>query len=202
MKRLNKAQLAALAAGATEAEIAALATAPDPVDAAAGAGTTAAAAVAEPEATGTTAAAAAAEGGDDGDATTAEPAAAAVAAPADQSALVAHLQAQLADKDSALIAAKVEVETFKAQAAAVDGLVSTLRAAIGDRLVALGGSADIAAGYTATNIAAEYSRIDTIFKAQFRVGGVAAVAAPEDKPNAKVAVDPMFSAALENSIVK
>jgi hypothetical protein len=210
--KLNKAQLAALAAGATEAEIAALATVADPADAAAGAGTTAAAGTTDVADAGTTTtdtttagttASGTTEAADTTTATTAIAAAVAAAAPAvtDQTAIVDHLKAELVAKDTALIAAKVEAETFKAQAAAVDGLVTTLRAALGEKLVALGASADVAAGYSAANIVAEYARIDAVFKKQFRVGGVAAVASPEEK-DAKPAIDPMLAEALKHSLIK
>jgi hypothetical protein len=199
--KLNAAQIAALAAGASQAEIDALATAP----------------AVNPPGNPLAADPAAAPGADDAADPAAAPAAGAAdpaappaadpasnpapAAALDQTALVAHLQAQLTEKDAALIAAKVEAESFKAQAAAVDSLVTTLRTAIGEKLVALGGSADIAAGYTHTNIAAEYARIDGVFKKQFRVGGVAAVASPEDK-DTKAELNPMLAEALKHSLIK
>lgn len=202
--KLNAAQIAALATGASPEVIASLATAPEANPPGNPAAADPAAAPGADDAAATAAAQAAASGA----ATPAEgiggaaPAAAAAPAITDQSAIVAHLQTELASKDAALIAAKVEVETFKAQAASVDGLVATLRTAIGEKLVALGGSADGAAGFSASNIAAEYTRVDTIFKGQFRVGGVAATAAPETKPNTKAEINPMFAAAVENSLVK
>jgi hypothetical protein len=202
--KLNAAQLAALARGASQEEIAALATAPDPSASASAAPAEGAEAAAAPAAA-APAAAAPAENPDPSAAAAAPaaPAAAPAAAPdAAISAEMALLKSQLTETNAALIAAKVEAEGFKAQAAQVDPLVATLRTVIGEKLVALGGSADIAAGYTAANIVAEFSRIDGVFKKQFRVGGVAAVASPEDKPNAKVTIDPMFAAAVENSIVK
>lgn len=192
--KLNKAQLAALAAGATQAEVAALASAPDPVEASAADPAGAAPAGAAPDAstssvTGTVSASA-----------DANPATAPAPAAAQPSELVAHLTGQLNEANAALLAAKVEAETFKAQAASVDGLVATLRAALGEKLVALGASAETAAGYTASTIAAEFKRIDAVFKSQFRVGGVAAVASPEDKkPDA---IDPMLAEALKHSLIK
>jgi hypothetical protein len=203
--KLNAAQIAALATGASPEVVASLATAPEanPPGNPAAADTDAAAGADDAAAAAATAAAT-----DDAATTTSGTVtttntvtASGTTTAADQSALVAHLQAQLTEKDSALIAAKVEAEGFKAQAAAVDGLVATLRIALGEKLVALGGSADIAAGYTATNIAAEYSRIDTVFKKQFRVGGVAAVAAPEEK-DAKPVINPMLDLAMKSSLIK
>lgn len=203
--KLNAAQLAALARGATQAEIAALADAPTTSASASAEAEVAAAAAAGGAATGAstpTAPPAAGAAPDAAVSAGAEHPSAPAAAAAQPSELVTHLTAQLAERDSALLAANVQVETFKAQAAAVDGLVTALRGVIGERLVALGGSAEIAAGYTASNIVAEHARIDGVFKTQFRVGGVAAVASPEDKPNAKVEIDPMLAAAMQSSLVK
>jgi hypothetical protein len=201
--KLNAAQLAALATGATPEVIASLATAPEANPPGNPAAADPAAAPGADDAAAAAAAAAAATGA----ATPAAPPAegtgiASPAAAAAPSELVAHLQAQLTEKDAALIAARVEVEGFKAQAAAVDGLVGALRAVIGEKLVALGGSADIAAGYTATNIVAEHARIDGVFKTQFRVGGVAAAATPEDKSTVKAELDPMLAATMQNALVK
>lgn len=205
--KLNAAQLAALANGASPEEIAALASAPEanppgnPLAADANAAPGADDAAAAAAVTAATAGAAAPTAPPAGEAAPAAAAPAAAPAAAAPSELVAHLTAQLADVNAQLLAAKVEAETFKAQAGAVDGLVTTLRAALGEKLVALGGSADAAAGYTAANIAAEYARIDTVFKTQFRVGGVAAVASPEPKET-KAAIDPMLDLALKHSLIK
>jgi hypothetical protein len=195
--KLNAAQLACVAAGGTPEQVAALAIAPE---ANPPGNPLAADPAAEPGADDAAAAAAAAALAS-GAADPAAPPAASASAP-DQSALVTHLQAEVASKDAALIAAKVEVEQFKAQAGAVDGLVAALRTAIGEKLVAMGGTADIAASYTAADIAAHYTRIDGVFKANFRVGGVAATAAPEDKPNVKAELDPMLAATMQNALVK
>lgn len=198
--KLNAAQLAALATGASPEVIASLAVAPK----ANPAGNPAAdvAAPAAGAATDESGAAAPAAGA----ATTTAPPAAVVPAETAgtapiQSELVTHLNAQIAAKDEALIAAKVEAAAYKAQAAAVDGLVDTLRAALGEKLVALGSSAEAAAGHTAATIAAEYARVDTVFKKMFRVGGVAAVASPDEK-DTKATIDPMTLVAMQNSLIK
>lgn len=208
--KLNAAQLAALATGASPEVIAALATAPEANPAGNPAAADPAAAPGADDAAAVAATAAAAAGAATPTAPPAgegiggaAPAAAAAAAPAvqDNSAIVAHLTGQLTEANAALIAAKVEAETFKAQAVAVDGLVTTLRAALGEKLVALGGSADAAAGHTAATIAAEYSRVDAVFKTQFRVGGVAAVASPDEKET-KASIDPMLDEAFKHSLIK
>jgi hypothetical protein len=197
--KLNAAQIAALKAGATPEAIAALATAPEAnlTEEQKLAAEADAKAAADVKAAADTKAAADAEA-----ATKAAADAAAKAAVAQPSELVAHLQTQLTEANTALLATKVEAEGYKTKAAATDGLVEVLRTAIGEKLVALGGSADIAAAYTAENIAAEFKRIDGVYKTQFRVGGVAAAASPEEKPNTKATVSPMFAAAVENSLVK
>jgi hypothetical protein len=191
--KLNDAQLAALARGATEAEIAALADAP----------TTSASASAEADVAAAAAAAAApATGAATATAPPAEGQPAAAAAPAAPVDMTAQLTAQLADVNTQLVNARVEAEGFKAQVAQIEPMVAALRTVIGEKLVALGGTADLAAAYDASNIAAQFTRIDAIHKSQFRVGGVSAVAAPENKANTKIESDPMLDAVMQNSLVK
>lgn len=200
--KLNAAQLACAAAGGTPEQIAALAVAPEAnppgnpgADANAAPGAAGAGAVAASGAAATGAVTATAPPAGEGTGI----AAPAVAASGE---LVSHLKAEVAELTAKLLASQVQAEGFKAQSTAADGMLAVLRSAIGEKMVALGGSADIAAGYTHANIVEHYNRIDTVFKTQFRVGGVAAVASPDVKPNSKAQISPMFAAAVENSLVK
>jgi hypothetical protein len=128
--------------------------------------------------------------------------AAPAAAAAQPDTLTSHLKAEVSDLTAKLLAASVQVEGLKAQAAQVAPMTEALRAAIGEKLVALGGSADITASYTHDNIVEQFNRIDGVFKQQFRPGGVAAVQKPEEKSGTKATVSPLFTAAVESSIVK
>lgn len=155
------------------------------------------AAAAEAEAATQAAAAAAAEAATQAAADAA--AQAALVAASTPNAVVAHLTTQLTEANAALVAAKVEAGTFKAAAEANEGLVAVVREILGDRLVALGGSAATAETFSAGNIAAEFKRIDAVYKAQFKVGGVALQATP--KP-AKAELDPALVDAMKFSLIQ
>jgi hypothetical protein len=207
--KLNAAQIACLASGGTQEQVAALATAPEAnppgnpgADATAAPGAADAGAVAASSAAATGAVTATTPPAGEAGASAAAAAGTVTAEDAGSSVLVSHLKAEVSDLTTKLLASQVEAAGFKAQAGLADSLTETLRAVVGEKLVALGGTADIAAGYTSANIVDEFKRIDGIHKKQFRVGGVAAVASPEEKPNTKATVNPMFAAAVENSLVK
>jgi hypothetical protein len=115
--------------------------------------------------------------------------------------IVAFLQSQLADAQEALMNAKVENASLKAKAtetsATYEGLMSVARASVGKLSVALGGSATAAAALNATEILAEHARLETTFKEQYKVGGVAAQT-QEVKPTAAL-LDPMFVRAAQRA---
>lgn len=123
--------------------------------------------------------------------------AAAIAAAATPNAVVAHLTTQLAESNNQLIAAKVEAASFKAAAEAQDGLMTIARVSLGNKLVALGGTAAAADTFTASTIVAEFNRVDALFKAQFKIGGVAAKVV--DAP-AKAVLDPVTAEYFKHSI--
>ena len=173
---LNESQLAALAAGASLEAVAAAATAnvvEDDAVAQAALAATEAAALAATEA----AALAATE------------AAALAAATGNTSAFaltpVDLLQAQLVTAQEAVITARIESSTFKAQveanAATHTGLLAIARAAVGKMAVALGGTAEASAHLDAVAVLAQYAQVEVTFKDKFKVGGVAATAQATDK---------------------
>lgn len=114
--------------------------------------------------------------------------------------VVALLQSQLVTANAEAMSAKVALETLKvttqSQTAAHDGLLKIAREAIGKMSVALGGSAAAADTLDAAAAIAEHARIGETFKEKFKVGGVAASAAPAEK---SAAADPLFLAAVKRA---
>jgi hypothetical protein len=92
--------------------------------------------------------------------------------------VVSALNAQMATVNATLAAAQAEVQTLKASVASTEALTTIVRQVLGNKIVALGGSASTADTFNSTNIAAEYSRVDALFKDKFKAGGVAATASP------------------------
>ena len=115
--------------------------------------------------------------------------AAAAAKVTEPNPLVAHLTAQLATTNDALLAAKLEAASFKSAADAQDGLLAIARASLGNMYIAFNGQAATAETFSATTIVAEHARMTTQFKDKFRPGGVAQPAKPETKP-----VEPLAAA--------
>ncbi len=181
--KLNAAQIAALASGASAEAVASLATV-DP-------------AVVEPTAEQVAAAAAAAAPAPVVAVPVPAPVAAIVPAPEAPNPLIAHLTTQLAEANTSLIAAKVEAGAFKAAADAQEGLMAIARSSLGKMNVALGGSAEAAQTFSATTIVAEHARVTDVFQAKFKVGGAAAVASPAEP---KAALDPVLEAYFANSV--
>ena len=185
--KLNAAQLAAIAAGASQELVASLAAVADVVELSADE-LAAAASAAEAETIRLAAEAAAVLAASALAATTeAARLAALVEAP---NALVAHLQTQLTAANAEVLAAKLEASTYKAAADAQTGLMSIAKEALSNKLVALGGSAVAAETFTAGNIAAEYDRVNTLFKASFKIGQQS-VNTPVT-PAKPTAIDPMM----------
>lgn len=115
---------------------------------------------------------------------------------AEAPSLVEFLQTQLAEANSKLMAAGIELAQLKEKSveaqATHDGLLTIARDSVGKMSIALGGTAAVADGLSAVAVLAEHARVSAIFKDKFKVGGVAATKT-EDKPAAaKVSVDPLF----------
>jgi hypothetical protein len=191
---LTAAQLAAIAAGASAEAVMAAASVVDPTPE-----QLAATAAAEAETVRLAAEAAAATEAAATAAQVAADTAAALAAASVPNPVVAHLTAQLTEAQTSLVAAKVEAASYKAAAEAQDGLLAIVREALSNKNIALGGSSAAADTFTAGNIAAEYARVDGIFKSKFKIGGVAVAAAAGEK---KTHVDPLFAAAVQASNLK
>lgn len=121
---------------------------------------------------------------------------AAPAAPVDTKAeLVAFLQTQLAEANSGLLTAKVEIAQLKKQAedaqAALPDLVKIAQGVVGSMQVALGAS-DTSAALSAKDVVAEHARLSPVYTEKFKVGGIAATRT-EDKP---AEVHPLFAQRL------
>lgn len=172
---MNKAQIRAAEAGADAATIAALATTPD--DAVITAAVVVPAATTPAVVVPTTAPVDAAITAPVVNAPVVENTAPTVLASV-HDGVVSALNAQMATVNATLAAAQAEVVTLKAASANTDALTTIVRQVLGNKIVALGGSASTADTFNASNIAAEYARVDALFKDKFKAGGVAAVASP------------------------
>lgn len=125
-----------------------------------------------------------------------EPKAAETPKAAEAPSLTEFLQTQLAEANSKLMAANIELAKLQEKSveaqATHDALLTIARDSVGKMSIALGGSAALAEGMSAVAVLAEHARVASVFKDKFKVGGVAATKT-EDKPAAaKVTVDPLF----------
>lgn len=123
------------------------------------------------------------------------------AAPATASSeVVSFLQAQVKEKDEALIAANVELAGLKAKLAdfeaSVSGLLQIAGTSISNMRVALGGAALDITGMTATAVLAEHQKVSTQFATTYPVGGVAAVEPAAAEVKADISKDPLRQARL------
>lgn len=114
-------------------------------------------------------------------------------------AVTEYLQAQVKEKDAALIAAGVEVAALTKQLddmqASHEGLVAIAAKSLSNMQVALGGSKVDATNMSAVQVLAEHKRVSSLFAEKFKAGGVAAVDAdPSDK--SEQAVDALTRARL------
>lgn len=180
--KLNEAQKKAVAAGSSMEVILALATT-DGIEAAAPAAAPAATApapaITAPAATETPAPATSAA--TPAPATEASSTVASISA-AVHEGIVANMQSQLTAANADLAVAKLTAQTFQAAALQTESLVGIVRGVLSARLVALGNPADSAAAFNASNIGAEFERVENLFKEKFKAGGVAATASPVSTP--------------------
>lgn len=114
--------------------------------------------------------------------------------------VVSALNAQMATVNATLAAAQAEVVTLKAAAANTDALTTIVRQVLGNKIVALGGSASTADTFNAGNIAAEYARVDALFKDKFKAGGVAATASPVPVETTPQKANPVDAAIMQFTI--
>lgn len=110
--------------------------------------------------------------------------------------LVAFLQTQLAEANSGLVTAKVEIATLKKQAedaqAALPDLLKIAQGVVGNMQIALGAS-DTSAALGAKDVVAEHTRLSPVYTEKFKVGGIAAVRTEEP---AKAEIHPLFAQRL------
>lgn len=124
-----------------------------------------------------------------------EPAAGEAQAPG----IVTYLQAQIIEKDAALLAANVELAQIRKEheefAACIKGLSQIAAHSISNMLVALNGTAISADSMSPTALLAEHSRVSEQFLSKFKAGGVAAVDAA-DASVEDVRIDPLHAIRL------
>ena len=116
--------------------------------------------------------------------------------------LVSFLKGELATAQAAVVSAQVEIAQLKAAAAGNDEclpkLLAITRGIVGNMSVALGGNATAAAAMDAKTIVAEHERLQPLFAAKFKVGGVAVTTSPEEQKK-PVAIDPAFASRLAST---
>ena len=99
-------------------------------------------------------------------------------------AAVQLLTAQLKDKDAALLEANVKLSKLEDRLAQIEASVTPLvdiaAKSISNMQIALGGSAYVASA-SAEAVVADHVRVSEQFKSKFKVGGVAAVSAEEER---------------------
>lgn len=131
-----------------------------------------------------------------------EPAAEAafIEASVDEGAVVSLLRTQLAEKDTALLQANVELAQIRTKhtefAAVVDSLASIVAKSLSNLSVALGGTAIDASTMPHASLVVEHNRLSEQFKTKFKAGGVAAVDAADATADAQGKVDPLQRARL------
>ena len=112
--------------------------------------------------------------------------------------VVALLQAQLKDAQSALMQANVDNSKLTDQLAGMkashDGLVAIAKKSVSNMRVALGGSAADLSALTADALLAEHQSLSTQFASTFKVGGVAAVDAAQAVTPKPAVADPQHMA--------
>lgn len=117
------------------------------------------------------------------------PAAAPAAPAAADAGVVAFLTGEIAKKDQALTEAAVKIAQLEASskdnAEALPGLLAIAQGAIANMQIALGGS-DTSKVFTAKDAVAEHARLEPLYKAKFKPGGLAAPSAEDTQPSVKV----------------
>ena len=127
----------------------------------------------------------------------------AVAEAAPSTDLINFLQAQIKEKDAALLAANIQIADLTKQgaeaAATHDGLLAIAKKSTTNMRVALGGSAVDLEGANAVAVLAEHKSLSEQFAGKFKVGGVAAVDAAQPQADAKPPQD-AFAQRLQNAV--
>ncbi len=110
------------------------------------------------------------------------------AAPAPQADVISFLQAQIKEKDAALLSANVELAGLKKTQedfqSAHAGLMEIACKSVSNMSIALGGSALDMSTSSAVQVLAQHASLKEKFQTQFKAGGVAAVSAGEPEKDA------------------
>lgn len=121
---------------------------------------------------------------------------------APQADVVTFLQAQIKDKDAALLQANIDLNAAKAKItdfeASMSGLLKIASKSANNMRIALGGSAIDMSAMTAAQVLAEHDSVSAQFTSKFVAGGVAAVDAAQSasKKSADPAADAVMRARL------
>lgn len=114
--------------------------------------------------------------------------------------VVSFLQAQVKEKDAALLAANIEVSGLKARVtdfeASLSGLLAIAAKSTNNMRIALGGSAVDMSKQTATQVLADHAAQAEAFGKKFVAGGIAAVDASQAKKDEAAPVDALTRARL------
>lgn len=119
-----------------------------------------------------------------------------------EAGVVTFLQAQIKDKDAALLQANIELNAAKAKItdfeASMTGLLEIAAKSTNNMRIALGGSAMDMSAMSAAQVLAEHGSVSEQFKSKFVAGGVAAVDAAQSasKKGEKQPVDALTRARL------
>lgn len=102
---------------------------------------------------------------------------------------VASLQLQVA---TLAVASKTLEDAATASKATLEALAEIGRNSVKTMTVALGGKAEAITAMSASDVVTEHARVSAVFKAKFKVGGVAATDTSEGPKPAKADVNPLF----------
>lgn len=102
---------------------------------------------------------------------------------------VKELQASVA---SLMMASKTLEDAATTSKANVEALADIGRNSVKTMTIALGGKADAVAAMSASDVVTEHARVSAVFKAKFKVGGVAATDTSEEQKPVKATVSPLF----------
>lgn len=115
--------------------------------------------------------------------------------------LVAYLNAQLQEKDKAVLEAAVKLskaeEKLAEMSAAHEALVAIAAKSINNMQIALGGSASDFVGAKAEAVVAEHARLTEQFMSKFKAGGVSALSTPASEEKSEPVVDAITKARFD-----
>jgi len=116
------------------------------------------------------------------------------------SELVSYLNAQVQEKDKAILESAIKLAALESKVSALEasvpGLIQIAAKSVNNMQIALGGSASDFTAATADAVVTEHARVSEQFKSKFKAGGVAAVDASMPTKKSEPVVDAMAQARL------